>query len=174
MSQDQDQSPKRVCLGKITSAHGVRGLVKIFPFGEDPSLIETLGPCYTSESGSETLTIHLKNPMGNKVYLAEVEGIASREDVATVKGTKLFVDKDKLPEIEDDGTFYYEDLVGLKAVNEDGKELGKVIAVENFGAGELLEVRLKSGQDVLIPFTDEYVPEVSDVVTIRNYEVLLV
>ncbi len=163
MSKDLDQPSKRICVGKITSPHGVRGLVKIHPYCEDVSLIEQ----------SEGFKIKIKSS-GGKHLLAEVEGVADRDAADAIKNTELFISKDMLPKIEGQDTFYYEDLVGLKAIDENGKDIGKVIAVENYGAGELLEVRLLSGQDVLVPFTNEYIPDVSDAVTLRNYEMLLI
>jgi 16S rRNA processing protein RimM len=150
---------KRVCLGRIAAPHGIKGLVKILAFGEDPYLIEDLGPCYTSEDGEETLAITLKNSLG-KYILAEAEGSVTRNDSEALKGTDLYVDKDALPPIEDEGSFYFNDLIGLRALNAKGKEAGVVIAVHNFGAGDLLEVRPPSGDTYLLPFTDENVPEV--------------
>ena len=161
--QDQDQSPKRICIGKISGAHGVKGLVKILPLCEDHSLLEQ----------ALEHTIKIKSSAG-KHLLAEIEGVASREAAEGLRHTELHITRDQLPEITDEGTFYYEDLVGLACVDENGAEIGKVMAVQNFGAGELLEIRLQDGQDVLIPFTDEYVPNVGDKVTIRNYESLMV
>jgi 16S rRNA processing protein RimM len=108
-----------------------------------------------------------------KFILAEIEGVSDRDAAEALRNTELFIARDKLPEIKDADTFYYEDLLGLKAVDEDGSEIGKITAIENFGAGELLEIRLTSGQDVLVPFTGEYVPEVNETVTIRNYKALL-
>jgi 16S rRNA processing protein RimM len=161
-SKATDQPTKRICIGKITSAHGVKGLVKILPYGEDTGLLEH----------AEGFKITLKNPMG-KFILAEIEGVSDRDAAEALRNTELFIARDKLPEIKDADTFYYEDLLGLKAVDEDGSEIGKITAIENFGAGELLEIRLTSGQDVLVPFTGEYVPEVNETVTIRNYKALL-
>ena len=163
MSKDQDQPSKAICVGKIASPHGVRGLVKISPYCEDTSLIEQV----------QSHKIKIKSRSG-KHLLAEIEGINSREEVQAIQGTELFISRDKLPEIEDDDTFYFEDLIGLKTIDEDGNETGKVIAVHNFGAGELLEIRLKAGQDILVPFADEYIPDVSETITLRNYEALLV
>lgn len=159
--QNQDQPDKRIALGRIASAHGVKGLVKILPYGENPALLEQVSD----------FKITLKNPMG-KYYLAEIEGVSNRDEAEALKGVELFIARDGLPD-PDDGEFYYEDLTGLKCVEENGAELGHIKAVLNFGAGELLEVRLKNGQDVLIPFTDEYVPDVDiehNCVTILDIE----
>lgn len=153
--QSNNQSPKRVCLGVIASAHGVKGLVKILPYGEDPYLIELV----------EDFDITLKNPHG-KYFLAEIEGVNSREAVDAIKGTELFIDRDQLPEINE-GEYYIEDLVGMKAINQAGKDAGQIIAVHNFGAGDLLEIKPPSGDAYLVPFTDEHVPEVgADSVTV--------
>lgn len=162
--QNQDQSPsdKRVCVGRIAAPHGVKGLVKILPFCEDIDLIEL----------AEEFEITLKNPSG-KYILAEIKDVHSREDVEAIKGTDLHIARDQLPEA-DDGEYYYEDLVGLKAINANsGKDAGTVIAVHNFGAGDLLEIKPKSGGETyLVPFNDDHVPDVSeDSVTVVPVEI---
>ena len=139
---------KQILIGKIATVHGVKGLVKILPFAEDISLIEH------SFNGKITL----KNPSG-KYILASIEGVNSREDAEKLKGTELFVPRNVLPEPEA-GEFYYEDLVGLKVLGEDKTEIGTVKAVNNFGAGDLLEIKPKIGETFFHPFTDEYVPTV--------------
>lgn len=147
--QNQDQPEKRIVLGKIHAPHGVKGLVKILPFGDDPALLEHV----------ENFKVTLKNPQG-KYYLAQIEGVNDRDAAEALKGTELFISRDKLPEIEDENTFYFEDLVGLTTVDENGKETGKVIAVHNFGAGDLLEIQPLSGESYMLPFTDENVGDV--------------
>ena len=151
--QDQDQPPskKRICVGRVATPHGVKGLVKILPFCEDVSLIEQ----------AHEFAITLKNPSG-KYILAEIEGVSSREDVEAIKGTDLHIDRDQLPE-PDEGEYYIEDLVGLKAINaQSGKDAGVIIAVHNFGAGDLLEIKPKSGETYLLPFNDDHVPNVNE------------
>ena len=146
---------KKICIAVIAQAHGVKGLVKILPYGEDPALIELV----------EDFDITLKNPLG-KYILAEIGGVSSREGVEAIKGTELFIDRDKLPE-PDEGEYYIEDLVGMTAVNQAGKDAGVVIAVHNFGAGDLLEIKPPSGDAYLVPFNDDHVPEVTkDSVTV--------
>ncbi|MGH1398985.1 MAG: ribosome maturation factor RimM [Alphaproteobacteria bacterium] len=141
---------KKICIAKIAAPHGLKGLVKIIPFCEDVSLIEAV----------EEFDITLKNPSG-KYILAEIAGVSSREAVEAIKGTELFVDRDALPDPEE-GEYYIEDLVGLRAVNANsGKDAGVIIAVHNFGAGDLLEIKPKSGEAYLVPFNDDHVPEVS-------------
>jgi len=141
---------KRICIGVIAQAHGVKGLVKILPYGEDPYLIETV----------KEFDITLKSPHG-KYFLAEIAGVSSREDVDKIKGTELFIDRSALPD-PDEGEYYIEDLVGMKALNAAGKDAGVILAVHDFGAGNLLEIKPKSGETYLVPFNDEHVPEVTD------------
>ena len=150
---------KRVCLGKITTPHGIKGLVKIIPFGEDPSLIQSLGPAYTAgdNAHTDTLVITLKNPAG-KYFLAAIDGVTDRDQAEALRGTELYFDRDLLPETGDD-EFYYDDLVGL-AVRENDQTIGTVKSVQNFGAGDLLEIKPKSGSTFFLPYTDEYILDV--------------
>lgn len=174
MAKDSNQPQNaRVCLGKIAGSHGVKGLVKITPYGDDPSLIETLGAAYTSKDGSDTIEIALKSAAGKHI-LALVKGVNDRDQSDLLRGTELYYDRDALPTIDEDDTFYYDDLVGMDAVDENGNVIGSIKAVVNYGAGELLEVRIKGGKELLVPFTDQYVPKVSDTVTLRDYESLII
>lgn len=163
--QDRDQpssdKKRRVCIGKIAAVHGVKGLVKIAPYGDDVTLLERAEAVYTSEDGPDTLKIKLKNPQ-KQFYLAEIDGVNDRNASEILIGTLLYIDRDQLPEIEEEDTWYYEDLIGLKAIDKNGKEIGRVIAVDNFGAGDLLEIRPLSGQDFYLPFTKENVLNVTE------------
>lgn len=158
---------ERIVLAKIADVHGIKGLVKIFPYGEDISLLESIEPLYAE---NKAVKITLKNALG-KFILAEIEGVSTREDAEKLKGHELSVDKDALPELdhEEDG-YYHHDLIGLKALNEAGEEIGTVIAVDNYGAGDLLEIRKSTGEKFLLPFTDEYVP----VVDLENGHVTII
>ena len=146
---------QRIPLAKIASPHGVKGLVKIFPFGEDIELLESMD-VYADDT---PVKITLKNALG-KFILAEIDIVQSREDAEKWSGTELCVDQDALPAIDEDDTYYYHDLIGLKATDETGQEIGSVIAVDNYGAGDLLEIRKNSGEKFLLPFTDDHVPAV--------------
>lgn len=152
---------KRVCLGKITSAHGVKGLVKILPFGEDPSLIQSLGPAYTAADGAAqtgTLVITLKNPAGRHL-LAAIDGVTDRDAAEALRGVELYYDRALLPET-DTGEYYYDDLIGLTAI-ENGQTIGTVKAVQNFGAGDLLDIKpAAGGPSFYLPYANEYVDEV--------------
>jgi 16S rRNA processing protein RimM len=153
--QDQDQTASRVCLGKIVAAHGVKGLVKILPFGDEPELIGSLKPAYTSETGSDTLSIKLKNKLGRYI-LAEIGGVTERNGAEAIRGTELYFEREAMPAPEE-GSFYYGDLVGLNVVDEKDALIGTVIAVANFGAGDLIEIRPVSGTAFYVPFHNNYI-----------------
>ncbi len=158
--QDNDQTPKRVCLGKINGAHGVKGLVKVFCFGEDPKALEQYGPLYTSDTGSDQISIKLKNIVG-KNWLAEIDGIDDKTKADALNGTELWLERNKLPEPED-GEFYIEDLAGLKAEDKEGNKIGTVTSVQNFGAGDLLEIKpQEGGESFFLIFTKENVTDVN-------------
>lgn len=141
---------KRIAIGKIIDAHGIKGLVKILPFDEDPMLIEELSPLFTGETGNDTLSITMKNSAG-KYWLAQVDGATDRNAAEALRGTLLYIDHGALPEIED-GAFYFEDLKGLEAFDEQGTKIGSVLKVENYGAGDLLEIKPLNGNSYYLPF----------------------
>ena len=152
---------KRICLGKIVSAHGIRGLVKILPFGDsDPYLIEELGPVYISANGAETLSISMKNSAGNKYWLAAVDGVTERNGAEALRGTELYIPRERLPELDDPNTYYTEDLVGLRVLDTSGAVIGSVATVSNFGAGDLLEIQPIAGEAYYLPMTTAFVPAI--------------
>ena len=117
---------KRIRIGKIATAHGVRGLVKVLVTAEDPALVET-ATVFKGETSAETIALMLKNPIG-KYWVAEVAGVKDRDAALALRNTPLWIDRDALPDA-DEGEYYAADLIGLKAVDESGTEIGTVIAV---------------------------------------------
>lgn len=155
----------RVLIGKIVSAHGIKGLVKIFPMVEDINLLN--GTLFVDNSGDKTVILTLKNPLG-KYYLAEIEGITDRNAAETLK-CSLFVSRETLPDLEAEDGFYIEDLIGLKVLDCNGELVGTVTAVDNFGASDLLEI----DGCYYIPLSDDFVTHISidsGTVTVENYE----
>jgi len=167
-----NQSPRRMCLAKIATAHGVRGMVKLHVYAEDPRSIDSYGPLYTSENDGKALTLTIKNPLG-KYWLAEIKGITDRNESEKLRGIELWVDRDKLPNPEE-GEHYHADLIGMNVQDKDGAALGKVIAVENFGASDLLDIKPASGSSFYLPFADQFIIEVTaDSITVDMPEGLL-
>lgn len=156
---------KRLCIGEIATAHGVKGFVKVKFFGENPALLEE-GPLFTEESGDETLTLTLKHSTGG-AFVAEVDGIGDRDEALALRGTKLYITRDSLPD-QPEGTYYHADLVGLKVQDPQGRLIGKILNVVNFGAGDMLEIQPTSGGSFYLPFLQSYVPKIdikADIIT---------
>jgi 16S rRNA processing protein RimM len=147
----------RVLLGEIVAAHGIRGLVKVRAFTDDPEQLTGYGPLFDAD-GRE-LKLQLRGPTKGGV-LAAVDGVGDRNKAEALRGTRLYVDRTALP-VADADEFYHADLVGMQARLADGSVLGQIKAVQNFGAGDLLEVDLADRPgSVLVPFTSELVPVV--------------
>jgi 16S rRNA processing protein RimM len=148
-----------VLLGRISGAHGLKGEVKIAAFTAHPEDVAAYGPL-SSGDGARTFEVTSLRTLGNGAVIVRLRGVADRNAAEALRGTELFVPRSKLPSPEED-EFYHSDLIGLDAVSSSGEIIGEVIAVYNFGAGDLLEVRfVDERQPVLIPFEDAHVPDV--------------
>jgi 16S rRNA processing protein RimM len=149
----------RVCVAKIGAAHGLRGEVRLQVFTEDPDAILNFGEL-TNEDGTKKFRVASLRPAKGH-FVARFEGVNDRNASELLTNIELFVSRDKLPKIEDDGEFYHADLIGLRVEDKAGKSYGVVIAVRNYGASDLIEVAEPSKKSgTLIPFIDEFVPEV--------------
>ena len=146
-------SVKRVLLGEIGRPHGVRGLVRLHAFTDDPKAIGAYGPL-TDETGTRRFSV---TPMPGG--LGRIEGVADRDAAARLTGTRLYVERDRLPPPADPDEFLLCDLEGLTAIGEDGRALGTVNSVEEYGAGPFLVIQGEGGER-LIPFTRAAVPVV--------------
>jgi 16S rRNA processing protein RimM len=153
-------SPKRILLGEIVVAHGIRGEVGIKTFTADPEDIAAYG-ALTDKTGKRTFEISGVK-MTAKGIVARINGVSDRTGAEALRGVGLYVERDALPATaEDDGEYYHADLVGLAAVDPEGGAIGTIVAVENFGAGDLLEIkRSDTATTEFVPFTDECVPTV--------------
>ncbi len=150
---------KRVLLGHIAGAHGVKGEVRIRAHTETPESIGDYGPLQ-DEAGTRQITI-LSVRAAKEGAVARIQGIGTREAAEALKGTALYVERAALPGEIEEGSYYHADLIGIVALDADGAALGQVVSVQNFGAGDLLEVRpATGGKTVLVPFTQEIVPDI--------------
>ncbi len=154
-----NDSNERVLLGRITGAHGLKGEVKIAAFTAEPEDVAAYGPL-TSADGSPAVEIVSLRHAGGGTVIARLRGIADRNEAERLRGTGLYVARALLPPAGAD-EYYHSDLIGLAAISPEGDALGEIVAVQNFGAGDLLELRpLKGGQTELIPFEAAHVPKV--------------
>ncbi|MGE5367031.1 MAG: ribosome maturation factor RimM [Betaproteobacteria bacterium] len=149
----------RICLGQIGAPHGVRGEVSLHSFTAEPTAIATYGPLET-EDGRVFKIDNLR--LAKHAFVAKLSGIDDRNAAERLANTKLYVPRDRLPEPAEVNEFYHADLIGLRAVDHAGKECGTVVAVHNFGAGDLIELQPPDGaQTELLPFDAATVPEVN-------------
>lgn len=149
---------QRICVGAIAGAFGVRGEAKLKCFTDDPKAIGSYGPLHT-EDGGRSFTVKLTRPV-KAGYAARLSGVATREDAEALKGTRLYADRDALPPPDED-EFYYADLLGLRVETAGGTSLGKIKSVQEFGAGDVIEVLPEGGgESVYLPFTRDVIPTV--------------
>lgn len=156
-----DPAASRVCLGVIVGVKGLQGEVRIKSFTEKPADVAAYGPVSTEDGRSFALTV---TGAAQGAVTARLKGVADRAAAEALKGVKLYVARKVLP-ATDDGTYYHADLVGLEAElalegPRGGEGLGKVTAVYNFGAGDMVEVTMADGRTELVPFTDAAVAKV--------------
>jgi len=147
-----------ICVGKITAAHGIRGEVKIQSHLSDPQAMASL-PSLTDATGSHQFSIRIRGQQKQQL-IAQIDGITNRNEAELLRGTELFTAKDNLPQPDED-EFFYEELIGIEARSSEGDTLGEVVAVHNYGAGDILEIRMKaSGKQEMFSFTEATVPEI--------------
>ena len=146
-----------ICVARIGAAHGVRGAVKLWTFTEDPLAVQTYGPLITKDGSRQFEVATAREAKGHLV--ATLKGVATREEAERLNGIELYVARDKLPATDDD-EYYHADLIGLAAVTAGGAPLGRVIAIHNFGAGDIIEIAPPHGPTLLLPFTNAVVPTV--------------
>ncbi|MEO1718761.1 MAG: ribosome maturation factor RimM, partial [Pseudomonadota bacterium] len=158
MARETPQSQSRVLLGQIGRAHGVRGDVLVRSFCEPPDEIARLGEL-TDETGNRVFNLRIKGRT-SKGLICRVDGIEDRTAAEGVRNTELYVARDRLPLLPEDEV-YLDDLVGMTAVNADDSEIGRVIGVHNFGAGDLLEVKLPgSSRTEFLPFESRFIADI--------------
>jgi 16S rRNA processing protein RimM len=146
-----------ICVARIGAAHGVRGAVKLWTFTEDPLAVQRYGPLTTKDGARQFEVTHAREAKDHLV--ATLKGIATREEAERLNGLELYVAREKLPATDDD-EYYHADLIGLAAVTSANEPIGRVVAIHNFGAGDIIEIAPLQGSTLLLPFTNAVVPSV--------------
>ena len=146
-----------VCVARIGAAHGVRGAVKLWTFTEDPRAVQRYGPLFTRDGARQFEVTHVREAKDHLV--ATLKGVATRDEAERLNGIELYVPREKLPD-SDDNEYYHADLIGLAAVTTADQPLGHVVAIHNFGAGDIIEIAPPKGDTMLLPFTNAVVPTV--------------
>lgn len=160
-------SAPRLLVGVVAGPHGVRGLVKVKSFTADPANLGAYGPL-TDEGGRRRLTLEVLSSASGApgTVVCRIEGVADRDAAAALKGLRLHVERSALPELAEAEGYYQADLIGLRVELADGSPFGRVAAVQNFGAGDILEIERVAADVgarpavVALPFTRAVVPVV--------------
>ena len=140
---------KRVALAAVAGAHGVKGEVRLKLFSDSAAGLASQKKVYVG--GVERRLLAARE--GGKAAIARFDGVADRSAAESLRGQLVEVDRSELPPLEE-GEYYHADLIGLPCVDSDGESVGTVASVENFGAGDLLEVEIAGGRRSLIPYRE--------------------
>jgi 16S rRNA processing protein RimM len=146
-----------ICIARIGAPHGVRGAVKLWTFTEDPLAVKHYGTLSTKDGARQFEVTHARTAKDHLV--ATLKGVATREDAERLNGIELYIAREKLPATDTD-EYYHADLIGLAAVNAANEPIGRVTAIHNFGAGDIIEIAPPHGTTMLLPFTNAVVPSV--------------
>ena len=147
----------QICVARIGAAHGVRGAVKLWTFTEEPLAVEDYGPLSTKDGARHFEVASAREAKDHLVVT--FKGVSSRNEAERLNGVELYIPRDKLPATDED-EYYHADLIGLHAVTTANEPLGRVIAIHNFGAGDIIEIAPESGTTILLPFSNAVVPTV--------------
>jgi 16S rRNA processing protein RimM len=149
--------PAQICVARIGAAHGVRGAVKLWTFTDDPFAVKDYGPLSTKDGARQFELTSAREARDHLV--ATFKGVATRDEAERLNGIELYIPREKLPATADD-EYYHADLIGLAAVTTADEPLGRVIAIHNFGAGDIIEIAPPAGATMLLPFSNAVVPTV--------------
>jgi len=146
LSNSSDRGERRITLAAVAGAQGIKGEVRLKLFSDSVESLRRYKKLYVG--GAELRLLAVRD---GKMAVARFEGVADRGAAEALRGSLVEVDRDAMPPLGD-GEYYYADLIGLAAIDRDGNAVGVVVAVENFGAGDLLEIEIEGGKRSLIPF----------------------
>ncbi len=147
---------ERVCIAVITGAHGIQGAVRLKSFTEDPLALADYNPV-EDEAGKNRFSLTILGIQKGSV-LAKLDSVKDRNAAESMKGFKLYALRSQLPVLQDEDEFYYSDLIGLQARTPAGEEIGFVVSIQDYGAGDILELKTSDGKACLVVFTKQTVP----------------
>jgi 16S rRNA processing protein RimM len=150
-------SPSQICVARIGAAHCVRGAVKLWTFTEDPLAVKRYGRLATRDGARHFEVASAREARGHLV--ATLKGVTTREEAERLNGIELYIAREELPDTGEN-EYYHADLIGLVAVTPADQPLGQIIAIHNFGAGDIIEIAPPHGPTLLLPFTNAVVPTV--------------
>ena len=151
---------RQVAVAEIGAAHGLKGEVRLCSFTATPMDVAKYGLLAAPDGRAfEIVSARPASGTSPHMLVVRLKGVSDRSAAEALTGTRLSVPYDRLPQA-DEGEFYHADLIGLTAFSREGETLGTVVAVQNYGAGDLLEIAPERGASMLVPFTEDAVPEV--------------
>ena len=146
-------------MGVFGAPQGVHGEVRVKSLTGEPGAIGGYGPL-TDKGGKRAFAFESLRPLKDDMLVARLAGVSTREAAEALKGVELFARRDQLPPPNDD-EFYYDDLVGLEAVDAEGAPLGRIVSLMNYGGGDVLEIAAaEGGETLLLPFTKRVAPRI--------------
>ena len=148
MPTSSDRGEPRIALAAVAGAHGIKGEVRLKLFSDSVESLSQHKKLYVGDVERRLVSVR-----DGKMAVARFEGVSDRGAAEALRGSLVEIDRAALPALSE-GEYYHADLIGLAAVDRDGNEVGSVVAVENYGAGDLLEIELEGGKRSLIPFKD--------------------
>jgi 16S rRNA processing protein RimM len=148
-----------ILMGVFGAPQGVRGEIRVKSLTKEPSAIGGYGPL-TDKGRTRAFAFETLRALKDNMLIARVAGVSSREAAEALKGMEIFVRRDQLPPPNED-EFYYDDLVGLEALDAAGGRLGRIVSLMNYGAGDVLEIApAQGGETLLLPFTKRVAPRI--------------
>lgn len=148
-----------VVIAVIGAPHGLRGEVRIKSYTEDPMAVGDYGPLLGDDG--KTYRLKVLRPVKDDIIIARLETVTDRTAAEALTNLVLSVARSQLPPVDDEDEFYHADLVGLSVVDDTGTAIGKVVGLMNFGAGDMLDIKLdRPGPTALLPFSKAFVPEI--------------
>jgi 16S rRNA processing protein RimM len=152
-------TPRLVAVGIFGAPHGVRGELRAKSYTGDPKALGAYGDL-TDKSGARRFKIVGLRALKDDMVVVRIDGVADPAAAAKLTGVEIFARRENMPAPAAD-EFYHADLIGLRAMTREGEDLGRIVALRNFGAGDILEIAPKAGgETVLLPFTKAVAPEI--------------
>lgn len=155
---EQTPPEDNLLIARIGGAHGIAGEVRLETFTEEPEAVMEFSPLTTDRAGLSVRVTSMRR--AGRRAIASLEGIGDRSAAEALAGVRLYVPRSVLPKIEAEDEYYHADLIGMNARTGTGEVFGKVTAIFNFGAGDILEITPSGGPPLMVPFTRRFVPEV--------------
>lgn len=165
---------RRILIGKVASAHGIKGDVKVLCYADDADLLFREEGVFTDETTQNRVVLSFKSEPKANLFIAAIQGMKpDRNEAEKARNIKFYIERADLPEAQGN-EIYHMDLEGMEVVSAEGKAMGKVLGVRNFGAGDLLEIQGKK-ESYYLPFAAPYlvsVDKTARVIVMNEPEVL--